>query len=129
MTRRSRLATRPRLEGLEIRAVLTALTPAQLTAAYGLNSIAFQTNGATVKGDGTGQTIALIDAYHDANLASELATFDARYSLPAANLAVKSYTSTVDSGWSGEEALDVEWASRGGRLMVTPASISRWQVA
>ena len=107
MTRRSRLAARPRLEGLEIRAVLSALTPAQLTAAYGLNNVTFQSNGATVRGDGTGQTIAIIDVDHDANLARELATFDAKYGLAAANLAVKSYTTTVDPGWSEEEALDV----------------------
>ena len=81
MTRRSRLAIRPRLESLEVRAVLTALTPAQLDAAYGLSSVNLSANGTTIKGNGAGQTIAIIDVYHDANIATELATFDVKYNL------------------------------------------------
>ena len=58
-------------------------TPAQITAAYGLNAITFtSSSGSTVKGDGTGETIALIEMYHDPNIQSDLATFDAKYNLP-----------------------------------------------
>src|SRR3954447_16387629 len=41
-----------------------ALTPAMVQSAYGFNKIAF----GTVRGDGTGQTIAIVDAYDDPNI-------------------------------------------------------------
>ena len=127
MTRRSRLVIRPRLEALEIRAVLSSLTPAQLTSAYGLNAVTFSSStGSTIKGDGTGQTIAIIDVDHDVNLATELATFDARYGIAPANLAVANFAGNrTDSGWSEEEALDVEWAhavAPAARLLVVEAA-------
>lgn len=85
-------------------------SPAQISAAYGISGITF--SGGTVSGNGAGQTIAIIDAYKDPNIASDLATFDAQYGLSAppsftvANLGA----TTTDSGWSLETALDVEWA-------------------
>ena len=125
MIRRSRRAACPRLEVLEGRMVLSALTPAQLTSAYGLNAISFSSNGSTVKGDGTGQTIAIIDVYHDANLATELATFNARYGLPTSTLSVVNLAgSRTNAGWAEEEALDVEWAhavAPGANILVVEA--------
>ena len=38
------------------------------------------------KGNGTGETIALIEMYHDPNIQSDLATFDAKYNLPDSTL-------------------------------------------
>jgi subtilase family serine protease len=125
MTRRSRLAARPRLERLDDRCVLSAITPAQLDAAYGLSAITFS-NG-TVKGTGEGQTIAIVDAYNDPTIYSDLTAFDTKYgipnptlsSLPAANSATSKATpsfTAVDlsapnnSSWNTEEALDVEMA-------------------
>ncbi len=117
MIRRSRLATRPIVESLEGRMVLSALTPAQLDSAYGLNA---------VNANGAGQTIALIDVYHDPNIATELATFDAKYGLAPAQLSVVNLAgSQVDSGWSSEEALDVEWAhaaAPGAKILVVEAN-------
>ena len=125
MTRRNRLAIRPRLESLEIRAVLSALTPAQLDSAYGLNAVTFKSGTTTVKGDGTGQTIAIIEVDHDANLATELATFDSKYGLATARYTVDDLAgSTTDAGWSEEEALDVEWAhaaAPGAKILVVEA--------
>ena len=42
-----------------------AYTPAQIQQAYGFNKISF----GAVRGDGTGQTIAIVDAYDDPNIA------------------------------------------------------------
>src|SRR5262249_58513852 len=56
-------------------------SPAEISHAYGFDQITFS-NG-TIKGDGTGQTIAIIDAYDQPNIASDLAAFDAMYGLPA----------------------------------------------
>ena len=128
MTRRSRRAIRPRLEILEGRAVLSALTPAQLVTAYGLNAVTFKSGTGTVKGDGAGQTIAIIGVAHDANLATEMATFDAKYNLPVASVAVINQAGTQsNTGWAEEEALDVEWAhaaAPGAKLLVVEARSS-----
>ena len=62
-------------------------------------------------------TIAIIDAYDDPNMESDLAVFDKQYNLPACTAANgcfekhKMASSTAsDSGWAMETSLDVEWA-------------------
>ena len=96
-------------------------TPAQITAAYGLNAIAFHsTAGPTVKGDGTGKTIAIVEMYHNPNLASDLHTFDQQFGLPDPILTVDNQAgSRTDDSWAGEEALDVE--SRAHAIAPAPA--------
>jgi subtilase family serine protease len=102
------------VETLDDRCLLAAggFTPAQITAAYGLGGQKFGAQAA----DGTGQTIAIVDAYNDPNIAGELATFDSTYNLPAPpRLSVVGQGGTTalprsDAGWAAEEALDVEWA-------------------
>jgi len=79
------------------------LSPAQVRHAYGFDRLA---------DDGAGQTIAIVVAYDDPNIGSDLAVFDQAYGLPAPpsfNKAVAPGT-PVDGGWAGETALDVEWA-------------------
>src|SRR5262249_12452160 len=51
---------------------ISGYTPAQIRAAYGFSNLSF----GSVAADGTGQTIAIIDAYNDPNIASDLAAFD-----------------------------------------------------
>ena len=100
-----------RLEGLEARDVpATPLTPAQVRHAYGFDQVSF--SGGTVAGDGTGQTIAIVDAYDDPNIAGDLQTFDSQFGIPAPPSFTKIVQSgtVTDAGWSGEIALDVEWA-------------------
>ena len=81
-------------------------TPAQMAHAYGFDQIA-------ANGDGSGQVIAIVDAYGSKNIQLDLNTFCAQYGLPAATVKVVYPTgkvTTSDSGWAGETALDVEWA-------------------
>ena len=54
--------------------------PDQIRAAYGIQPLL------SAGKDGTGRTIAIIDAYGSPTLAADLAYFDARWGLPAANL-------------------------------------------
>src|SRR5438270_2149810 len=83
LMRQRRRGARPYLERLDDRCLLAGLTPSQLIHAYGLDAIRFaSSSGTTIPGDGTGQTIALIEAYHDSYLASDLHTFDQMYNLP-----------------------------------------------
>jgi subtilase family serine protease len=128
MPLRARHCFRPAVTRLDDRCLLAGLTPAQVTTAYGLSAIAFKSGGMTIKGDGSGQTIAVIDAYHDPNLASDLAVFDARYGLPAPKLMqVNLAGSAANNGWASEETLDAEWAhamAPGASLVVVEAASS-----
>ena len=90
------------------------LTPAQVRQAYGFNQITF--TGGKVAGNGAGQTIAIVDAYDEPNIASDLHTFDKTFGL-ADPPSFQVYKQTVagagpkaDSNWGMEIALDVEWA-------------------
>src|SRR5262245_3404330 len=60
--------------------VSSALTPALIDVAYGINR---------AWTSGKGQTIAIVDAYNDPKIAADLAVFDAMYKLPAAQLTVE----------------------------------------
>jgi len=81
-------------------------TPSQILQAYGFNQL-------NISEPGLGQTIAIVDAYELPNIQSDLATFDAKYNLPAINLNVINDGATSQDptgGWDLEAALDVEWA-------------------
>src|SRR5262249_27697724 len=67
--------TRPSLERLDSRQLLSGLTPAQMAHAYGFDSFHFVSNGRSIRADGSGQTIALIEAYHNPYLMNDLRTF------------------------------------------------------
>lgn len=103
---------RPYAERLDGRWLPSGFTPSQIAAAYGLGGISFQSStGAAVAGDGAGQTIAIVDLYHDPNLQASLDAFDATYHLPKITLNVINQAgSQTDPGWAMEETLDVEWA-------------------
>jgi len=109
---RTRRRLRPALDRLDDRCLPSGLTPAQLTHAYGLDAITFRApSGAAVKGDGTGQAIALIEAFHDPTLANDLHAFDQAYNLPDPPLDVVNLGGARSNpAWSLEESLDVEWA-------------------
>jgi hypothetical protein len=112
------------------------LTPNQLRGAYGLGTYSGGTlsSGVTfngIAGDGTGQTIAIVDAYDDPNAASDLNTFSTYYGLPTfGGSGAPTFTKVNQTGgttlpstdpsspwsgsgattWSMEESLDIEWA-------------------
>jgi hypothetical protein len=83
--------------------VIGGLYPAQIRKAYGIDKLA---------GTGVGKTIAVIDAYGDPNIVTDLTAFDTQFGLPAANLTI-AYPGGppgANPGWAEETALDVEWA-------------------
>ncbi len=106
-------------------------TPSQVAQAYGFSSISF--NSGTVAGNGAGQTIAIVDAYNDPNITSDLHVFDQTFGLAnpskfsVVNEAGGSQLPTTDSGWSEEIALDVEWAhamAPGASILLVEANSS-----
>lgn len=107
---RRRRRARLMVEELEPRNLPSTLaapfTPAEIQQAYG-----FSQSNLT----GKGETIAIVDAYNDPDIQSDLATFDREFGLPAASLSVveqeigRSLPAT-NSSWDLEISLDVEWA-------------------
>ncbi len=105
-------------------------TPAQIQQAYGFSKIAF----GSVKGDGTGQTIAIVDAQDAPNVQADLNAFDAQFQLPNTTVTRVNQTGgtsypAVDStgGWEMEIALDVEWAhavAPGAKILLVEANSS-----
>jgi subtilase family serine protease len=84
------------------------MTPSDFATAYGYNS------KASVK-----QTVAIVDAYDDPNIAKDLASFDSHYGLAACTVANGCFKKVNQAGgstppakdttgWSVEETLDVE---------------------
>src|SRR5262245_48158399 len=88
-------------------------SPAQIIPAYGFNNIVF---AGGVVGDGRGQTIAIVDAYNNPNIVSDLRIFDQQFGLPEppsfkiVNQTGGTKLPKSNRGWASEIALDVEWA-------------------
>lgn len=104
----------------------TGFSPAQVKAAY-----SFSTSATA----GTGQTIAIVDAYDDPTAESDLAVFSNQYGLPACTTANGCFTKVnqtggtklprTDTGWALEISLDVQWAhaiAPGAKILLVEAS-------
>ncbi len=94
----------------------TGTTVAQIRHAYGFDKISFKDSlGNTVPGDGSGTTIAIVDAFDNPTIANDLIQFDKAFNLPDPVFTKVDQTGgtnfpAVNNGWAGEIALDVEWA-------------------
>src|SRR5271154_6283406 len=76
-----RVAGHRLIESLELRVLLSSidisgspsgLSPAMIEQAYDLKNIIFTTGGQTVSATGAGETIAIVDAYGDPDISSDL---------------------------------------------------------
>jgi subtilase family serine protease len=77
--------------------------PAQIRKAYGVDQLS---------NTGSGETVAIVDAYGSPTIQSDLATFDTQFGLASANLTIaypNGQPSRTNGGWALETALDVEW--------------------
>jgi len=123
--------------------LVATYTPAQIRAAYGLPALpapGASMTSAQAAQLGAGQTLYIVDAYHDPNAATELAAFNQNFGLPGCTSVQIAATATLplttaptsgctfavvystaagrvsatapayDSGWATEIALDVQWA-------------------
>ncbi len=89
------------------------VSPAQLRHAYGIDQISFTgPGGATVTGDGSGQTIAIVEQGIDPTLGADLNTFDQFFGIPAppSFKVIDQSGATTNLDIVGEASLDVEWA-------------------
>lgn len=123
--------------------VVSTYNPAQIRAAYGLPALPAAGSALTPAQKaqlGAGQTIYIVDAKHDPNVAAELAAFNQKFGLPTcasktvaagaslplaaasasacelvvvystANGGMTATAPAYDSGWATEITLDVQWA-------------------
>jgi hypothetical protein len=94
------------------------LSPAMIEQAYDLKNIVYTTAGKTVSANGAGETIAIVDAFGDPDIESDLQTFDANFGISndnasgqfALTVATPQGAVQTNAGWATEESLDVEWA-------------------
>lgn len=109
----------------------TGLSPATIKSVYGYSTSATA---------GSGQTIAIVDAYDDPKIASDLTVFSNTFGLPILpSCTTPSQTSCfqkvnqtggtkypkTNSGWALEIALDVEWAhaiAPGAKILLVEAT-------
>jgi len=105
-------ATSTGLTSVDTGSFTVAYTPDQIRAAYGIDGLPW---------DGTGQTIAIVDAYDDPNLQGDLQQFDAEFGIndPPSFTELNEYGGTTLPGtdpsqppydWEAETVMDVEWA-------------------
>ncbi len=112
-------------------------TPSTIRSVYGFSQLTtFSTSNGSEPADGAGQTIAIVDAYNDPNITSDLAVFDSTFGIAAPpHLTVESQTGsttrlpTTNAAWDVEIALDVEWAhaiAPGANILLVEATSDRW---
>lgn len=82
--------------------------PSDLQMAYALTS--------SSKNGGSGETVAIVDAYDDPNAASDLAVYREQYGLPPCGASTECFTkqkygTQSNTGWAEEESLDVDMVS------------------
>ncbi len=95
----------------------TGLPPSAIASVYSLSGLS------ATSGAGSGQIIAIVDAYHDPNALSDLNAFDSQYGYPTLSnctslsqagpcfeLSDPQGTPRVNRNWVLEESLDIEWA-------------------
>ncbi|MBN3788993.1 S53 family peptidase [Burkholderia sp. Ac-20353] len=115
--------TKPRASA----ATVSGLTPALTRHAYGFDALSNQ---------GDGMVVAIVDAYDDPKIESDLGVFSSTFSLPSCTTLNGCFTKVYasgsrprsDAGWALEMALDVEWvhaiAPKARIVLVEAASAS-----
>ena len=102
----------------DVRPSLTAPPSASPYAAYGPPNFQAAYNLPSSSA-GSGQTVAIVDAYNDPNAARDLAYYRSHYGLPPANLTIVNQNGQTSplpldagsNGWASEESLDLDMVS------------------
>jgi outer membrane protein assembly factor BamB len=108
----------------------TGLSPATIKGVY---------NFPTASTAGSGQTIAIVDAYDDPTAESDLGVFSSQFGLPACTTANGCFTKVdqnggtsypvVDGHWALEISLDIQWAhaiAPGARILLVEAATNNF---
>jgi hypothetical protein len=103
-------------------AATTYMTPARMTAAYGINGV----------GSGQGATVVIVDAYDAPNVATDLASFMSTWGISCPTPGWGTFTEVnqngsaaplpgYDAGWEAETSMDTQWVRA-----IAPWPISCW---
>ena len=100
---------------------VNAMVPSQIRSAYGFDQVLF----GSIRGDGSGQTVAIVDVYDYPTALDDLNQFSSQFGLPLFNVSGgPTFTKVGQTGgavpgtdpigagngtWEVEEALDIEW--------------------
>ncbi|MEO5797358.1 MAG: S53 family peptidase [Rhodoferax sp.] len=134
MEARRLLATTPASQmSARAASVVTVYTPAQIRAAYKLPAVSAAgvvSTAAARAALGAGQTIYLVDAYHNPNAFADLNNYSARLSLPTCTNVAISATAALPlaaaSATAGCTFSVVYAAATSGRTSVAPAYNAGW---
>lgn len=100
----------------------TGLFPSQVKPAYGFDQLSCSFGSASISWTdttlcGSGQALAIVDAYDDPTAESDLGTFSSYFGLPACTSSNGCFVKAMpqgkpitDAGWALEISLDVQWA-------------------
>jgi len=107
---------------------VSGLAPTNIKSVYGFS---------TSTSAGSGKTIALVDAYDNPTVASDLSTFSSQWGLPSCTTSTGCFTKVNQTGgtslpasnsdWALEISLDVEWAhavAPGAKILLVEANSS-----
>ena len=116
------------LFGCQLAVPAACYGPDQIRAAYGIQPLLDRGL------DGSGKTIAIIDAYGSSTIQADLAAFDGLWGLPdptsfqvVAPFGVDPTDQATADGWAGETSLDVEWShavAPGAKILLVVAKSS-----
>lgn len=127
------LETRRLLSSTAVQLDPLGFSPSQIQKAYGFDRINLTPSAKPIAApDGRGQTIAVVTAYRDPNIASDLRTFDKMYGISsqvphggfALSVAAPDGRPPIDPSWAQETSLDVEWAhamAPGAKILLVEA--------
>ena len=116
------------------RAYPTGIFPSPVRHAYGFDQLSCSFTSSTWPDPnlcGSGQTIAIVDAYDDPAIAGDLATFSTQFGLPPCTTTNGCFVKAkpqgnpgFSQGWALEISLDVEWThaiAPGARILLVEA--------
>jgi subtilase family serine protease len=114
---------------LHLSATPVGLQPAQVRHAYGFDQVSFSNSlGQIIQGDGSGQTIAIVNAYNNPDVTADLNSFDRAFSIDGGSqslykqdgAAASFFSEKLPGGsatpadpgwlWALESDMDVQWA-------------------
>ncbi len=121
-------------KGAAAAATPTGLSPKQVWHAYGFDKLTCAFTGYTWGNSrlcGYGQVIAIVDAFDDPTIESDLATFNRQFGLPACTSSNGCFVKAMpqgkpitNQGWALEISLDVQWAhavAPGAKILLVEA--------
>lgn len=102
-------------------------TPAQIRAAYGLAQLPTQSTANKGAYQGSGQTIYVVNAYHNPNAANDLKAFNAKFGLPTCttlNIPVNSALPLTAPAAGSGCSFAVVYAAKGSTTTVSTGALS-----